>query len=1047
MLFTPADFIILGVVLVVLLAYRQLDRGNRSLEKVKKYADKLQGDLSAYVDKRSEDLQRYAIELDVQQKAAKEVLKRIQGVEEGLGARAEAIGAIEKRLAEYDGVLARLMQMTAAVDENLARLHEESEFTDSVNRKLDAAQKGLEAIERELPVLRDDFARANRADLEGFKDSVLADIGKRLNETTAILEKAAVEAAGLLKKSEDARHEADREFALAFQRARVEAEKLEDAAFDKLKENSDAKAARLKETVEEKFREIGQVAKDRAVETQTLVKGLKADWKSEAEGLLQATKAEVGAAALELGKRLDAAETRLAEIEGTYSERAERVERKAEEVSAALQEKVKAILSAHKEDLERRAAESKARAEAAVAELSGIETKAAEDSAKRLAEFSSDIEGKFARLEAVNADIGQMEAALRESMAQAEHRVEGDFATFQAAFTARGAQFDESFQAETRGLREAMKSLESELDVLKSRAYENVSEKLKVFEDEFFADLKARSEGIDQRMGAWKDELDRKLESLAAAGEAERVAAEKAALDELRGHMAETQGRVLEQLEKLRDRVQGIADGIAAQGGMATEALEALKNSVRQDAADAERTARANMEAEIARLGLESAERLKTAERSLDEGLARVSKAEKASRAEFEAFMRQSQSDRERLAKELSSLSDRAAELRQDLTSRITGALASFTRGYEEFSADLARRQKEAEAEADAKLRDIKTAAADIGLTVETARAQAFARIEGEAARIAASMAEIDKERKEFLAQTKLFERTDELKASLAAAIDSMKADLARLDARKGEITEIENQLGRVKRLEDEVNQKVARFTAEKRRIDALEEDFGRLSEVSQGVDRRLEEVTGQSDALTEAQARIRKILELSEEAEAKFERLEKKSTVLDATAEAVDRNFQQSQGIEKVLAAYGAELKRLPERMAEIKRSVDDLVAGKARADEAAAKLGELDGILTDAEKRIAEAQKAREWLARAETRLEEVNRQATEQLKLLSTLLKEEGGKERGGARGAPPSTVQETVRKLARQGWTTDEIARAVKVSRGEVELILELGGGKA
>ena len=94
-----------------------------------------------------------------------------------------------------------------------------------------------------------------------------------------------------------------------------------------------------------------------------------------------------------------------------------------------------------------------------------------------------------------------------------------------------------------------------------------------------------------------------------------------------------------------------------------------------------------------------------------------------------------------------------------------------------------------------------------------------------------------------------------------------------------------------------------------------------------------------------------------------------------------------------------------------------------------------------------ISEAQKAREWLARAETRLEEVNRQATEQLKLLSTLLKEEGGKERGGARGAPPSTVQETVRKLARQGWTTDEIARAVKVSRGEVELILELGGGKA
>jgi transcriptional regulator len=35
---------------------------------------------------------------------------------------------------------------------------------------------------------------------------------------------------------------------------------------------------------------------------------------------------------------------------------------------------------------------------------------------------------------------------------------------------------------------------------------------------------------------------------------------------------------------------------------------------------------------------------------------------------------------------------------------------------------------------------------------------------------------------------------------------------------------------------------------------------------------------------------------------------------------------------------------------------------------------------------------------------------------------------------------------VRKLARQGWKTEEIARAVKISRGEVELILELGEKK-
>ena len=1133
MLFTLGNYITLGLVVVVLLVYRQLDRDNRSLEKVKKYADKLREELSAYVDKRAEDLQRYAIELDVQQKAAKEVLKRIQGVEEGLTARAEAIGAIEQRLSEYDAALARLMQMTAAVDENLARLHDENEFTASVNHKLEAAQKSLAALEREIPALKEEFSRSNDTALAAYRESILADVSGRLADTTATLEKAGAEAQALLAKAEEGRRGTERELELAFQRARTESEKLEDAAFEKLREGSEAKAARLKETVEEKFREIGQAAKDKAAETQGLVKGLKGEMKAEADSLLSATKAEVGAAAEELGKRLDAAESRLDIVEKGYEEKASGLERKAEDLSAGLQEKIKAVLAAHKEEIERSAAESKARAAAAAAELAAI-AKAAEESAaqvgktqakatseletrlansgaeleakvagefeRRLGEYGSDVEAKFAKLEAVNVDIGSLEAALRESMAQAERRVESDFAAFQAAFEGRSSRFEEGFAAQSAALRESMQALETELDALKSRAYENVSEKLKLFEDDFFADLKARSEAIDARLAGWKVDLDKALAELAAKSGEERAAAEKAALEEVRAHLSDTQARVLEQLETMRGRVQGVADGIDAQGGMAQEALAALKESVKQDSADARKTALAYVEGETARLGLEAESRIKAAEKGLDEdlgGLAasvtaeteklrglreateaaaksfatefekRLSEAQAVARRDFDAFkaqtgalaeslqadyeaqrdgyLKQSQAERDRLSKELEGLADRTAELRQDLTSRISQALEGFARSYEGFSEESAKRQKEAEAEAELRLRGFKDALGDIALKVEANRAQAFGKIESESARLSQSLGEIEKEEKAFVAQTKLFERTDELKTSLAAAIETMKDDLARLDSRKSEIAEIEGQLGRVKRLEDEVNQKVARFLAEKRRIDALEADFGRLTEISQGVDRKLEEVTGASDALTEAQARIRKLMELSAEAEAKYDRLEKKAAVLDATTETVDKNFQQSQAVEKLLSAYGAELKRIPERIAEIKKSVDELAAAKVKADAAADKLGELDGILSDAEKRIAEAQKAREWLARAETRLDEVNRQATEQLKLLSTLLKEEGGSGHAApGRGAPPSTVQETVRKLARQGWTPDEIARAVKVSRGEVELILELGG---
>ncbi|MFP4444530.1 MAG: DUF6115 domain-containing protein, partial [Spirochaetia bacterium] len=71
------------------------------------------------------------------------------------------------------------------------------------------------------------------------------------------------------------------------------------------------------------------------------------------------------------------------------------------------------------------------------------------------------------------------------------------------------------------------------------------------------------------------------------------------------------------------------------------------------------------------------------------------------------------------------------------------------------------------------------------------------------------------------------------------------------------------------------------------------------------------------------------------------------------------------------------------------------------------------------------------------------EVGRQAQDQIKILGTLIKEEvktTGKEKGGA---PPSSSREMVVKLARQGWTVKEIARATKLGVGEVELIFEMG----
>jgi chromosome segregation ATPase len=1160
MLFTTGNLITLGIVLVVLLVYRQLDRDNRTLEKVKKFADRQRDELSAYVDKRSEDLRRFGIELDVQQKAAKVALDRIQAVQEGLSQRAEAIGGIEKRLAEYDTALSRLKDMTSRVDENLLRIHEESDFVNSVVKRVDAAQKDMQGIQRELPALKAGFAADSAAALQVFKAEILADVGKRAGELEQRVERAGSEAEAAAARVESGRAAQERELARGLEKARIEAEKLEDVAFAKLKEGTDAKAARLKEIIEEKFSQLGALAKEKATETQGIVKGFKAEWKSEAEDLLAKGRAEAEAAAASLrgqlaesaaqlreslastaaaiGAGIEQADARaagsaaalkeslataaaalrqdLASTAAAIGAGIEDAEARAaaSAASVAMTEKSVAALAAHNaEELAAIAARTQADREAIVAKIkndhdivearlaaegAALQAKVFEEFGRRIAEYASEAESRFLRLEAAGAEIGAMDQALRASMDQAERRVENDFGAYGLEIEERRKRLEEGIERDAAALRAGMKSLEEELGALKNRAYDNVSEKLKVFEDDFFVDLKARGESVEERLEAWRADLDKTLADLSAGAAAGRVAAEKANAEEMRVRISDNQARIQEQLDKSRERAQAVQDGLVAQGGMAAESLAALKEAVLKDAADARATAQAYVEGEISRFSLETGGKLKAAEReivgrvdslaaSVSEEEQRVAAAREAvaeaagsfrarfaefvadteakvrerldafaaatgglldgSRAEYEAqrdnYAASSQAERDRISRELTGLADRTAELRADLSSRIAQALEGFARSHESLSAELEKKRRDAQAEGELRLREYKDAVQDLGAKLDAQRAQSFGKVEAEAARIGQSVAEIERQQKAFLAQTKLFERADELRESLGGSIEAMKADLSRLEGRRAEVAEIESQLGRVKRLEDEVNQKVSRFLAEKKRIDALEADFSKLAAVSESVDRRLEEVTGQADALTEAQATIRKLIELSKEAEAKYERLDKKAGILDATAEAVDKNFQSAQAVEKAVAALGTEIRRIPERVAELKRGVDELAAGRDKVDEAVGKLAGLDSVIADAERRVAEVQKAREWLARAETRLEEIDRRAQEQLKLLSSILKEEEGPSRPRERGAPPSSAQDAVRKLARQGWSVDEIARAVKISRGEIELILEMG----
>ena len=89
MIFSIGDLITFVVVLLMLVIFRALDRNNRSLEKLKRFSDKITENLSALVEQKTGQVKDLSLELQANLKTGKEILTRARGVEELLQGRTD----------------------------------------------------------------------------------------------------------------------------------------------------------------------------------------------------------------------------------------------------------------------------------------------------------------------------------------------------------------------------------------------------------------------------------------------------------------------------------------------------------------------------------------------------------------------------------------------------------------------------------------------------------------------------------------------------------------------------------------------------------------------------------------------------------------------------------------------------------------------------------------------------------------------------------------------------------------------------------------------
>lgn len=1063
---TTGNILTIGICLLLLILFRQLDKNNRSIERVRKYSEKLKGDLDQFFAENKNKLDESILSLSLEQTKAVATVNRLEAMQQAMilneqevEERIKQVAYIDEQLQNYNKSLDDLLQMTAIAEENLSRITKESEFADSLAKKLIQAQKQMDFISSEIPLLKDSFCKENEQALSQVSQDYTVQIKTLITEIEEKLLYAQTSTETFVQESEIKFHTL---FDSSISKAQQKANSFEDSSFKALKEQALERLEQYKKTVEEKIEVLHDATKQKLSETQQLVKTFQKEWQSEAHDFLETTRGEIK----DLTLYVDDASAKLTES-----------------------------LSVTEKHVNNQADSLRSQMNTVQSELEiGLDT------------YKKDIEYNLSQLTTHITDAERLEENLRKQMSETENRVLGEFSVYTREQQERLAEYEVKMAERTLVLSEEMLKLETNLQDLKEKAYDNVSKNLKVFEDDFFADLKKRGDAINFELVKWQETVENKLTSIAFEEEGKRKDIESKYELELQSRLSQIGDMSRESLIKLEEQIgqvesslrnriatseESIASFIAqykvefetaqntaskffkSEFDIHTNELLELLRKQQKEVEDKERILVDSIELaknqaedhiETLKINLNSwqaknNQQYSAAQEWLQEQIESLSKNSTHSIAnitqswenQFIDFQESSKKDRSLLKEEIDEMKASIVHTKEALnTQSITiidsfehqskHILKNFDSQWREIASTVQERLESKTNEIEKQIETFKPAVAELKDRLDEHKEKTFNKINQDVNQLAENLNQIDIKQNQFIAQTKIFERADQLKLGLENDIEKLKNEVSILENFKESMNTLEGHYSKVRKLEEEANGKLSRFTQEKKRIDILETDFTKLLNLSDSIDKKINELSSANDDLQQYQVMFRRFEETMADLNTRYERMEKKAQVLDGTVEGIDTAFEQLKDLESTIQTYKNQIVEVPKEITRISAVLNKMLESEKKTLLVVERLESLDDILEDVEARTEKMEVARQWLARTETRLDEIARKAEDQLKLLADLLKDDAvGKK---AKGAPPIGIRENVIKLKQSGWKVDEIARAMQLSRGEVELILEM-----
>ena len=1070
------DLITLVICVGIVLAFRQSDKSNRSIEKAKRYGDKIREDLEEFVNKKNSDLTDLSTELDVQQTRAIATVKKLDDIYKqflentaGIEKRSAAIQEIDRYISQSEQTIQKLMDMTSLAEKNLTEITQEADFVDSLAKSINGAKLELQKLTETIPELQQNFAAEADAKLSEYKNKILEEMGFVIRDVESRLFSAQKDTGELLEVTSIKLQDLYKE---AYNSAADKAGSLQEAAFAKLKEETAERVQNYRKEFEETASEIEAQMNDNLSMTRQIASEFKTEWEAQAKDYLAQMNSDFSEKEENISSRIDSISERLQEVENAVSVRSDALSADLNQTESTMRSQFNSLASNFQDNV----------------------NSLAKFTDKKLNEFRIQTEDRFTKFEQAIANVDVLKEEIEKLQAGIKNEIMADFSSYVNASKQSQQNFFNEFTNNSEKIRERMKAIDAGIDDLKSKAYTNVSEKLQMFEDEFFSDLAKRSEAINLSFDQWKEDVSANMALLASENESARKDLEEKYKAELRSRLSQTADEYKTLFAKLDGRVKEIEIGLNARVSAVDGTVEQYIESFRADVDQIKTKASQQLENELASykaqvheaISLQNGE-LESTSKNLQEKLLSIREESEAQlevikkdfeswknrtdqqftdarsffddkitnfagltenaiknldtkyNAQYKDFIAKNGETFNGIQAKLNSVDDKIASANKAIEEHAAKVTDRFDTEAEKLNEVINKKIKEASSEAEYSVQSINDMILQVRTQLDESQEKVREKIQADSDRLSAVIEEIDKKQNAFISQTKVFDRADELKEGLEKDIAALKNEVTKFEVYKNAMEDLALQYEKVSHLEEDAKQKVNRFINERKNIELLEGEFIKLNALSDSMDKKIIELTAVNDDLQQYQVQIRRIEESIGDVNTRYERLEKKDAVLNQTLESIDSAFENLKELESDIKNFKTEVNAIPPEMEKIKLTLETLLANQGRAEAVCEKIESVDVALNDLNSKMDNLKQARGWLAATETRLKEISSESEAQLKLMADLFK--GEKPERNESGSPSISVQENVLKLSRQGWKNSEIAKALNLSLGEVDLILE------